>query len=71
MWDPLVLVHGRIAVVWAPYDFHINGEFSHCGVDAFTLIKTENGWQIAGAAYTIEPKGCAASPLGPVESGHE
>jgi hypothetical protein len=65
MWEPKVMVHGRIAVVWTPYDFHRNGEFSHCGVDAFNLVKTEEGWKISGGAYTVEPEGCAPSPLGP------
>jgi len=54
MWDPQVMIHGAIAVVWTPYDFRRNGEFSHCGVDAFTLIKTDDGWKIAGVVYTVE-----------------
>ena len=33
MWEPTVLVHGPLAVVWAPYDVHRNREFVHCGVD--------------------------------------
>jgi hypothetical protein len=68
IWNPTVMVHGRIAVVWAQYDFHINGEFTHCGVDAFTLIKTRDGWKIAGIIYTIEPEDCDQSPLGPLKS---
>jgi hypothetical protein len=67
MWDPEVRVHGPIATVWTPYDFHIGGEFSHCGVDAFNLVRTADGWKIAGGVYTVEPSGCAASPLGPLE----
>ena len=54
MWDPQVMVHGGIAVVWTPYDFHRNGQFSHCGVDAFSLVKTDEGWKIAGIVYTVE-----------------
>ncbi len=65
MWEPTVLQHGRMAVVWTPYDFHRNGEFSHCGVDVFNLIRTDDGWKIAGIMYTVEPTGCAPSPLGP------
>lgn len=65
MWEPKVMIHGRIAMLWAPYDFHRNGEFSHCGVDAFTLVKTESGWKISGGVYTVETEGCAPSPLGP------
>ena len=65
MWEPTVLQQGRMAVVWTPYDFHIDGQFSHCGVDAFNLIRTDDGWKIAGIMYTVEPTGCAPSPLGP------
>lgn len=37
---------GHIANVWAPYEFYYNGEFSHSGVDSFSLIKTKEGWKI-------------------------
>ena len=65
MWEPEVLIHSRIAILWTPYDFHRNGKFSHCGVDAFSLLKTSTGWKIAGTIYTVEPTGCEESPLGP------
>lgn len=64
MWDPTVLVHGTIATVWADYDFHINGDFSHCGVDAFTLARDTAGWRIVNITYTVERTGCKPSPLG-------
>jgi len=66
MWEPVVQVHGPIATLWAPYDIHRNRQFVHCGVDAFTLIRTATGWKIATVAYTAEPTGCAPSPLGPL-----
>lgn len=65
MWNPQVRVHGSLAELWTPYDFHLGGRFSHCGVDSFTLVRGPNGWLIAGIAYTVEPTGCAPSPLGP------
>lgn len=64
MWASEVRVHGPIAVVWTPYDFHVNGEFSHCGVDAFQLLLTEGGWMITGGTYTVERTGCPESPHG-------
>jgi hypothetical protein len=64
MWDPEVRVRGAIAQLWTRYDFHGNGTFSHCGVDAFNLVKTDEGWKIAGAMWTVERTGCAPSPLG-------
>jgi hypothetical protein len=66
IWNPDVRIHGLIATVWAPYDFWLDGKFSHCGIDAFDLIKTEEGWKIAGGSYTIETK-CEPSPLGPLK----
>jgi hypothetical protein len=65
MWDPKILIHKEIAVVWTKYDFHREGKFSHCGVDAFNLIKTQEGWKISGIFYTVEKEGCEESPLGP------
>lgn len=69
MWDPTVLLHDRMAVVWTPYDLYINGRFSHCGIDAFTLLKTNAGWQIGSIVFSREPTGCAPSPLGLLQSG--
>jgi Domain of unknown function (DUF4440) len=65
MWNPEVRVQGLIAQVWTHYDFHNNGTFSHCGIDAFGLVKTDDGWKIASAMWTVERTGCAPSPLGP------
>ncbi|MGC5198558.1 nuclear transport factor 2 family protein, partial [Aphanothece microscopica] len=46
-----VHVHGRMAVVWAPYNLWVNDVFSHCGVDVFNLIRTDSGWKIASLSY--------------------
>jgi hypothetical protein len=53
-----VELHKQLAMVWAPYDLWINKKFSHCGVDIFTLIKTNQGWKIASLVYTVEPQEC-------------
>jgi hypothetical protein len=65
MWDPKVMVRGRLAAVWAEYDFHADGKFTHCGVDSFLLVKGADGWKITSIAYTVETEGCSPSPLGP------
>ena len=64
MWNPTVLVQGRIATVWTPYDFHRNGKFSHSGTDVFILLKTPEGWRIVSMAYTVEPDLPSAHPAG-------
>ena len=65
MWDPQVRVHKGIATLWAPYDFWVNGAFSHCGIDSFELAKTAEGWKFTSGVYTVERTGCVPSPLGP------
>ena len=69
IWSAEVRIHGRIATVWTPYDFHRDGKFSHCGIDAFDLVQTVEGWRLAGGVFTMETEGCAASPLGPPPAG--
>ncbi len=66
IWNPEVRVNGLIASVRAPYDFWLDGKLSHCGIDQFDLIKTEEGWRIAGGVYSLETN-CAPSPLGPLK----
>ncbi|MDH3272200.1 MAG: nuclear transport factor 2 family protein [Gemmatimonadota bacterium] len=66
MWDPLVRVNGALATVWAPYDFYAGETFSHCGVDAVTLMETSDGWRIVGLSWTrLQPPACALHPEGP------
>jgi hypothetical protein len=56
--EPTVLIRGPIAVVWGEYEFWIDGEFSHCGVDTVNLAKIDGTWKIAHFMYTAEPEGC-------------
>jgi hypothetical protein len=65
MWDPTVQVQDGVATVWAPYDFHLAGEFSHCGIDIFTLLEGMEGWQVTNISYNVIREGCPPSPLGP------
>ena len=41
-----VQIDGPLATAWTPYTFWVNGEFSHCGVNTFTLVKSPTGWKI-------------------------
>jgi ketosteroid isomerase-like protein len=65
-FDPEISISGPIAMVWLPYDLYVDGEWSHCGVDTFTLVRTEDGWRIASMAWSVEqPPACQAHPSGP------
>ncbi len=64
---PQVSVHGRIAQVWGEYEFLRDGKLSHCGVDSFSLLKTEEGWKIAAITYTADTTGCSGQIPSPRE----
>jgi len=66
-WSPTVLVRGSIAVVWAPYEFWIDGKTSHCGVDVFDFVKISGEWRVANSMWTVEPDACEA--LRPTDAG--
>jgi hypothetical protein len=61
-WDPEVRIEGTLATVWAAYDFHFGSTFSHCGVDALHLLKTDEGWRIMAIADTYQTVGCPRRP---------
>ena len=57
-WSPTVLIRGSLAMVWAPYEFWIDGKTSHCGVDQFDFVKVAGAWRVANAMWTVEPDAC-------------
>ena len=65
-FDATARVQDRVAQVWLPYDLYVGDKWSHCGVDAFTLMKREGHWRVAALIYTIEqPPACRKHPSGP------
>lgn len=58
IFDPEVRIDGNVAQVWTYYTFHLNGKFSHCGVDAFMLRKVGGTWKITQLADTQRREGC-------------
>ena len=54
----VVKIDGDLAVVWAPYKFYFKGKFSHCGVDAFQLVRINNVWKIQYLIDTRRRTGC-------------
>ncbi|PKW20761.1 nuclear transport factor 2 family protein [Flavobacterium lindanitolerans] len=41
-----IKVDGGMAHAWIPFEFYINGELTHKGVNSIQLIKKENLWKI-------------------------
>jgi hypothetical protein len=57
--DPLIRIDNDLAVVWAPFEFLIDGKVDHCGTDLFNLVRKDGKWLIASVADTGR-KDCAA-----------
>ena len=63
---PEARVNGPVATVWYPYDLYVDGQWSHCGVDVFTLIRTDGQWRIATMSWSaVQPPACEKHPDGP------
>ncbi len=56
--DYMVQIDGNLAHVWTPYEFWFNDTFSHCGANAFTLAKTDDGWKIIHIIDSRRKNGC-------------
>ena len=58
MPDKEVRIYGDAAIVSGRYTFHVGEKFSHCGTNAFHLLRTADGWRIANATSTLEFTNC-------------
>lgn len=58
MWSPVIIRRGALATVTAPYEISKDGKTIHCGIDIFTLAKTEGAWKIDSVSWTAEPNAC-------------
>lgn len=59
--NPLVRIDHDLAVVWAPFEFLVDGKVDHCGTDLFNLVRTDGEWKIASVADTGR-KDCSVTP---------
>lgn len=53
-----IQVDGAMANVWTPYEFWLNSEFHHCGVNSFQLFKDQNAWKIIYLIDTRKKENC-------------
>jgi hypothetical protein len=53
-----IRIDGPLAIVWTPYKFYHNGQFSHCGVNSFHLVRFNNTWKIQYLIDTRRRQGC-------------
>lgn len=53
-----IKIDGNLASVWTPYSFYYNGQFSHCGVNSFQLVRINGDWKIQYLIDTRRKLGC-------------
>ncbi len=58
IWDWEVRVSEGAATVWSPYALYVDGEFSHCGIDAVQLAQLAGRWKIVQLMDTRRREGC-------------
>jgi hypothetical protein len=54
----IVKIDGPLAIAWTPYRFYFNGQFSHCGVNSFQMIRQNGSWKIQYLIDTRRKQGC-------------
>ena len=53
-----IKIDGGLASVWTPYKFYYNGQFSHCGVNSFQLVRINGIWKIQYLIDTRRKQPC-------------
>lgn len=54
----VVKVDGPLAIAWTPYNFYYKGQFSHCGVNSFQLVRFSGEWKIQYLIDTRRKQEC-------------
>lgn len=53
-----IKIDGPLAIAWTPYKFYYAGNFSHCGVNSFQLVRINGRWKIQFLIDTRRRQGC-------------
>lgn len=53
-----IQVDRTMANAWVGYEFWLNGNFSHCGINSFQLINFDGEWKIIYLIDTRGKEGC-------------
>ncbi len=58
IWSYKVRIDDNLASAWTDYTFYVGEKLSHCGVNAFHLVNTKEGWKISHITDTRRKKRC-------------
>ncbi|GAB4000663.1 nuclear transport factor 2 family protein [Spirosoma daeguense] len=57
-----IKIDADLATAWTPYVFYFQDKKSHCGVNAFTLVKMGGNWKIQTIIDTRRKENCPDLP---------
>lgn len=58
IWSYDIRIDGLLATAWTEYTFFLGDQLSHCGVNAFQLFQSADGWKISHITDTRRREGC-------------
>lgn len=58
--DVEIRIDANLATAWTLYDFFAGENFSHCGYNAFQLLKLGGEWKIVAISDSRRTEGCRA-----------
>jgi hypothetical protein len=70
IWSYDIQIEQNLASAWTEYSFFRGPRLSHCGVNAFQLFKSAEGWKIIQVTDTRRVEGCHAQPPEPEKTLH-
>ncbi|MEM6344565.1 MAG: nuclear transport factor 2 family protein [Bacteroidota bacterium] len=53
-----VMIDDNLAIAWMDYSFYVGENFSHCGVNAMSLFRSPDGWEIIYIIDTRRKENC-------------
>ncbi len=66
LYSMVVEVDEPLATAWTDFTFFAGGQLSHCGVNAFQMVRTAEGWRILNLVDTNRKDNCfEADPAAP------
>jgi len=63
IWSYKIRIADNLAAAWTDYTFYVGEKLSHCGVNAFHLVNTEQGWKISHITDTRRRSNCRTEPI--------
>ncbi|MCW3115580.1 MAG: nuclear transport factor 2 family protein [Segetibacter sp.] len=54
----MIKLDADLAIAWTPYQFYYKGNFSHCGVNSFHLVRINGQWKIQYLIDTRRKDNC-------------